>query len=484
VTDLATALAQLRAIDSNRRYNAKDFWKPYPKQLEFFKLGKTKTERLLMAGNRLGKTMAGAYETACHLTGLYPDWWEGRRWNCPVKAWAAGVSTTAVRDVSQFQLCGPPEVEDEFGTGFIPRDCFLGRPTLARGAVSGAFDTARVRHFTDGVEDGISTLQFKSYEQGRMKFQGASLDFCWPDEEPPLDIYTEMCTRFAATRGMSFMTFTPLLGMSDVVVRFLNEPSNDRAVVQMGIKDAAHMTPEMVEELLARYPIHEREARMNGEPLLGSGRVFQTDVEKIKFPIDQIIPAHWVLIWGIDFGISHPFAAVLCAWDRDEDTVYVLATYRAADELPLVHSEAIRRVCSEAPVAWPHDGHRRDPGSGAQLASLYKKLDLRMLPTHAHFTKGGFSTEAAVLDMQQRFQSGRLRVREDLGDFFEEYRMYHRKDGLLVKVRDDLLSATMKALMMLRYARPAPMGKKPQGFAVRNRPTQARPMNPWTGVPV
>lgn len=477
-------LEVLEAIDKQRQYNRKEFWKPYPKQMDFFALGKTKRERLLMAGNQLGKTMAGAFETGCHLTGLYPDWWPGRRWDRPVKAWAAGVSTTAVRDVSQAQLCGPPEVDDEFGTGFIPRDCFVGRPTLARGAVSGSYDTARVRHFTNGVEDGISTLQFKSYEQGRMKFQGTSLDFTWPDEEPPQDVYTEMCTRFSATGGMSFMTFTPLLGMSDVVLRFLEGDEPLRGFVQMGFKDAPHMTPERVAEALARYPSHERDARMNGDPLLGSGRVFTTDPAKITFPVDQYIPPHWAFLWGVDFGITHPFAAVLVAWDRENDTMYVLETYRAADELPLVHSEAIRRIAADVPVSWPHDGHRRDPGSGQQLASLYKKLDLRMLPTHAHFIGGGFSTEAAVMEIQQRLQEGRLKFREDLGDLFGEYRQYHRKDGLLVKVRDDLLSALMKAIMMKRYAKSVPLGYRARPNRQKmtaERPRQARAIDPFTG---
>ena len=487
MSDLARALASARALDAHRRYNRKEFWTPYPKQMEFFALGRDKTERLLMAGNRLGKTMAGAFETACHLTGLYPAWWPGRKWDHPVRAWAAGVSTTAVRDISQQQLCGPPEIDDEFGTGFIPRHCFVGRPTLARGAVSGSYDTARIRHFTNGVEDGVSTLQFKSYEQGRMKFQGASLDFMWFDEEPPVDIYVEGCTRFGATRGMSLMTFTPLEGMTDVVLRFIEGTSDQTAYVQMGTKDAPHVTPEIYHELVGKYPVHEREARMDGEPLLGSGRVFTTSVDNIKFPVDQYIPAHWGLIWGVDFGITHPFSAVLLAWDRDLDSVYVLYTYRAADELPLVHSEAIRAVAAEAPVAWPHDGHRRDPGSGARLASLYKKLDLKMLQTHAQFSQGGFSTEAAVLEMQQRFQKsqgpGGLQVRADLADFFEEYRMYHRKDGMLVKVRDDILSATMKALMMLRYARAVPMGARPRpDRTIANRPTQEKPFSPWTGT--
>jgi len=242
----------------------------------------------------------------------------------------------------------------------------------------------------------------------------------------------------------------------------------------------------MVEELLAQYPSHEREARMNGEPMLGSGRVFTVDETKLVFPVDQIIPPHWPVLWGIDFGITHPFAGTLIAWDRENDIVYVLETYRASDELPLVHSEALRRIGAEVPVAWPHDGHKRDPGSGAQLASLYKKLDLKMLPTHAHWLKGGISTEAAVLEIQQREQSGRIRYREDLGDILAERRQFHRKDGQLVKARDDLLSALMKALMMKRYARCVPLGYKPRPnpYDGRTRTTSGRPIDPFTGSPI
>src|SRR3954470_2168731 len=63
----------------------------YQKHLEFFRLGSKHPERLFLAANRVGKTEgAGAYETTLHLTGLYPDWWEGKRFSGPIKGWAAG----------------------------------------------------------------------------------------------------------------------------------------------------------------------------------------------------------------------------------------------------------------------------------------------------------------------------------------------------------------------------------------------------------
>ena len=473
----------------NRRFNRMEFWTPYPKQQDFFALGTKYRERLLIAGNQLGKSECGAYELACHLTGFYPPDWPGFKYVGPTSWWAAGVSTTVVRDVQQTKLCGPPGSEEEFGTGFIPKHCFAGKPTIARGAVANAYDTVQVYHHTpDGIRDGISTLQFKSYEQGRSKFQGSTLTGgVWWDEEPPADVYTEGNTRWSATNGRSFMTFTPLEGSTDVVLRFLEDTTGKLAFIKFRAEECAHMTPERIADLKAKYPRHEWEARLNGEPFMGSGRVFQTPEELITFPRSTKVLPHWALIWGIDFGITHPFAAVLMAYDRDEDVCYILSCYKAANELPLVHSQAIRSIAADVPVAWPHDGHAREKGTGEALAAQYKRFGLKMLPTHAQFPDKSLSTEAAVLEMDHRFASRRLLVREDLADFFSEYRAYHRKDGLLVKLRDDLLSATMKAIMMKRFARtgvgrPDAAPYDPSSRA-RLRPTRRPDVNPWTGRP-
>lgn len=280
----ADDLELLETLDRHQRFNHLDFWEPYPKQREFIALGAMKYERLLFAGNQIGKSDCGAYEAATHLTGLYPKDWPGRKWLRPVRLWAAGESTTVVRDVAQTKLCGPAGDKENFGTGFIPRRLFVGQPSAARGAVADAYDTVKVRHYTNGVEDGISVLLFKSYEQGRKKFQGATIDGIWWDEEPEAEIYTEGNARWSATGGMSWMTFTPLLGMSEVVKRFLHESNAYRGFLTMGLADCKHMTPERQQELLAKYPRHEWPARMNGAPMLGEGRIFLTDEAAIKCP--------------------------------------------------------------------------------------------------------------------------------------------------------------------------------------------------------
>jgi len=451
--NLADIAATLEAALERKNFRKIEFFTPYAKQVEFFELGATKRERLLMAGNQLGKTEAGAVEMVYHLTGLYPKDWKGRRWARPVKAWACGEGSTLVRDTQQKKLCGEPGVENALGTGYIPKHLFVDTPSLARG-VTDAYDTIQVRH----VSGGVSVLKFKSYEQGRKKFQGDTVDVVWLDEEPDMEIYTEAITRTNATGGMVYMTFTPLMGMSSVVMRFLNEESPDRASVTMTIEDALHISPEERAKIIASYPAHERDARTKGTPMLGSGRIFQYSDDAVSEPMIEDVPRSWVKLWGVDFGIDHPFAAVLILWDKDNDVIHVHNTLRIADQKPLQHAAAMKITGRSVKVAWPQDGNQRDKGSLDQLAAQYRGHGLAMLPHHATWPDGSVSTEAGIFEMDERFATGRLKVASHLSDFFEEFRLYHRKDGLIVKLKDDILSALRVAIMMKRFATPAVLG--------------------------
>jgi phage terminase large subunit-like protein len=184
----------------------------YPKQLEFFAAGAKYRTRVLLAGNRCGKTIAGAYETTLHLTGNYPHWWTGKRFGKAIKAVAAGDTGKTTREVVQHELLGQP---GRFGTGMIPYD-LLEKSTM-RSGVTDAVDTCYVKH----VSGGYSTLIFKSYEQRRESFQGLSLEFAWLDEESPESIFDEVLTRTATTGGLVALTFTPLQGLTPLIQRFL-----------------------------------------------------------------------------------------------------------------------------------------------------------------------------------------------------------------------------------------------------------------------
>jgi phage terminase large subunit-like protein len=213
---------QLRAIEADLRYTeARDklsAYAPYPKQREFHAAGAKHSERLFMAGNQLGKTLSGSAETAIHLTGLYPDWWQGRRWDRPILAWVAGETQETTRDKPQRELIGPPSQQDLWGTGWVPERCIAKKPSM-QGGTPDAVDTVLVKH-TSG---GLSELAFKSYGRGREKWQAASLDLAWFDEEPDFAVYIEGLTRTNATAGLVMITFTPLLGVSEVVKMFLDE---------------------------------------------------------------------------------------------------------------------------------------------------------------------------------------------------------------------------------------------------------------------
>lgn len=215
--DVERALARLtKARDRRAEQNRLAGFEPYPRQFEFYAAGAVHRERLLMAGNQVGKTYCGAMEAATHLTGRYPEWWPGRRYDRPIEMWAGSDTSETTRDTVQRNLIGPPAIRDDWGTAAIPADAI--EDVATRQGVADAIDTALIRH----VSGGLSVLGFKSYDQKRQKWQGTKKDVIWLDEEPPLDIYMEALTRTNAVEdGMLYLTFTPLLGMSEVVRMFL-----------------------------------------------------------------------------------------------------------------------------------------------------------------------------------------------------------------------------------------------------------------------
>ena len=225
-------LEQMLVVEDREKYGRFDALFPeegplrrslYRKHMEFFTVGKDYRERCFMAGNRVGKTVAGSYEVTCHLTGLYPDWWTGRVFPHPIRAWCAGKTNETTRDIIQNELLGNIAFDSQRkvvdGSGIIPKDLLgmeAGQMSWKAG-VADLVDTIRVRHKTGGW----SELGLKSYQQGRGSFEGTARHLVWFDEEPPEDVYGEALIRTATTRGLLMLTFTPLSGMSEVVQSFL-----------------------------------------------------------------------------------------------------------------------------------------------------------------------------------------------------------------------------------------------------------------------
>lgn len=425
----------------------------YPKHMEFFAAGQKERVRLLMAANRIGKTLAAGSEMTHHLRGKYPDWWPGKRFTKPVSAWAGGDTGKTVRDIVQSKLMGPPGA---IGTGLIPAADIL--KTTPKSGVPGAFDSVVVRSTY-----GESILYFKSYDQKRESFQGTEQDVIMLDEEPPLDVQNECLLRIMPTGGfqggMMMLPFTPLRGLTPLILHL-----RDVGTWEIGITwdDVPHLTEEDKAEILRDTPQHLRASRSKGVPLLGSGAIFTIPEEQITVA-PFILPRHWKHIGGLDFGIDHPFAATDVVHDPDADVLYVTKEYRVKGAAAPIHASALRAWGEWLPWAWPADGLQTEKGSGEQLAQIYRNERLNLLPEFARFPETGddneretsrVSVEAGLFDMATRMETGRWKVFSTCPQWLEEYRQYHRDEkGKIVKLMDDLISASRYAMMMVRFAK-------------------------------
>ena len=231
------------------------------------------------------------------------------------------------------------------------------------------------------------------------------------------------------------------------------EKSPDRAMVTMTIDDVPLYSDEQKKRIIASYSPHEVEARTRGVPVMGSGQIFPVAEDKIKTPYRKI-PDHWPCIAAMDFGYDHPFAAVELAHDRDTDTVYVTKTYRIKEQSVIQHAAALRPWGKDLRWAFPQDGNRHTlDGAGISLAEQYRGQGLEMMWEPAKFEDGSVSVEAGIMLMLSRMQNGTFKVFDHLDEWFEEFRLYHRRDSKVFKEHDDLLCATRYACMSLRFAR-------------------------------
>lgn len=190
----------------------------YVKHLKMFEAGLLDRERIAMGGNRVGKSFSiGGFETALHMTGLYPSWWQGHRFDSPILAWAGGTKATKVRDVNQLFLVGKIQQDRTLSGGFIP-PARIQRFTRKTG-IADAIDQIIVK----SIHGNINTLTFKSYEEGRTSFEAEAVDWIWLDEEPTRPIYDECKMRLLTTRGLILSTLTPVEGITDTIIGMLEE---------------------------------------------------------------------------------------------------------------------------------------------------------------------------------------------------------------------------------------------------------------------
>ncbi len=455
----------LNQIASLNAYNKIDSYKPYEFQKNFHhakdKKGVLANQVALICANQIGKTTAAANEVSFHSTGSYPFWWEGLRFQTAPTIIVAGKRNETTRDVCQNELFGDPFEESSLGTGSIPHK-HIGNITRKSG-VPNAFSSVMVKH----ISGKWSKIRLMAFEQGADAFMGVRSEFIWCDEEPPEPIWTQLTrSTFSRKKYKMTATFTPEEGVTKVVDGFLNHIKEGQACIRAGWVDAAHMTKEKIAHYLDKLPPHERDMRSKGIPLMGSGLIFPVSDDDIS--IDSFsIPSHWRRVCGIDFGIDHPFACVWIAFDGDTNTAYVYDCFKISGALPPMHASAIKKRDSWIPIAWPHDGINRDKSSGVPLADVYRAEGLNLMvkkfsnPPSGDKKEGegGNGVEVGLYSIHTAMVEGRFKVFSHLRDWFEEKGMYHRKDGKIIDVREDIMSATRYAYQSERHARTKPVIK-------------------------
>jgi len=443
----AVALAEaLKVVREHKRKHKFYYFTPYPWQLQFYGAGHTAKQRFLMAANRVGKSYSACYELACHLTGKYPDWWNGIKFHRPISAWALGVTGEQMRDVLQKELFGVLTGRIFDGAYITPEEIrsivpAAGTPRLAKDVY--------VYH----QSGGYSCLSFKSYSQGQAPLMGSSIDFALIDEEPTdPEIYPQVLTRTATGNdgrgGYVVLTATPENGMTELVSQFMESLKPGQYLQNVTWDDAPHLDEDTKSQLLAAIPEYQREMRSKGIPILGEGMVYPVAEEAIKCDPFEI-PNHFRVCAAIDFGIAHPTAVAWVAYDADRDIVYLYDAYKRAGEIPAVHSAVIRAKGAAIPLLYPHDGDNRDKGSGNTMAGLYREAGLNVVGKFSN-PDGSIFVEPGLMEILERMRTGRFKVFADIKDVFNEFRRYHRKQGKVVKEFDDLLDAVRYAALSVQ----------------------------------
>lgn len=489
--------SDLDALKRRAQFRALGGYDPYPFQVHFHRRKSGKwvnghfepsvppapaRQILLSAGNQAGKTEGGGSDVAIHATGEYPEWWDFAEYpNMTEKLreypliWCGGSNNDKVRDIGQAALCGDPNDPEAWGTGWIPKERLEGR--VLKAGVKNAFDLLTVRH----KAGFLVTIGFKSYDSSLLDWAGEAVALIWLDEEPPQHIYSQCLARTTASGGTIAMTFTPEKGATEVVSGFMTNLKPGQAMLLVGLDDAmhedgrTHLVKEVRDQLETAYMPHERDMRIRGLPVLGSGAVYSLAIETIickPFPILESMPRLCALDFGSG-GKNHPTAAVWLVFDLDSNTCWVYDCYKSWATEPSVHAQAVRSRGEWIPVAWPHDGHRKEAYATDGVAREYRAMGLRLLGTHATNEDGSTVIEPGLFKIYRAMLEGRFFVFPHLIAWQEEFRMYHRDEGgTIVDLKDDLMSATRIGYLMKRYAIPA-------GEQNRRRPTIATGTNDY-----
>jgi hypothetical protein len=457
-------MAQEYRATHRREFVDEAYW--YVWQKEFF--ATPAGQVMLLAGNRSGKTMCAGYQTALDLTGEYPDWWPGYRFQHAPNFMIAGVDNIQLKLVLQQELFGDVTTHPTTGKKMLSGNWVhqdeIGRITWNKVTADLAQSVEVWGKY------GMAMCSLRSYSQSKtghksLSFAGTSLDGLWVDECPPDDLIGQFVVRTLTGNynqgGRIRYTMTPELGKTQLVSKFMEDRGDNQALVgPISWDECPHLTPKAQAAALEGIPEHEWEMRKMGIPIFGEGLVF-SNISERALRVDpvtedgrRITDLPWLrYLRAIDIGINHPTAVVWLAFDAEIDCIYLLKSYAQKDQAAAIHASAANSYLDFAPCVFPHDVDHRDKGSGKTMRRYYADAGLTNTLDFKN-PDGTIFVEPGIQELYDRMRSGRFKVLDIPENqlFFREMRQYHRENGKIVPIDDDVISAVRYgAIMIPRY---------------------------------
>ena len=438
-------LAEKRERDELSRYNTGD--KIHFKQLDFHKC--KKRIRWVFGGNRTGKTECGAVEVVWMARGIHP-YRENRK---NTEGWVVSLSRDVQREVAQRKIL--KYLSEEWIEDIVMNS---GRADCPE---TGVIDCITVRN----VFGGLSRIWFKSCEMGRAKFQGASLDYVWFDEEPPEDIFDECMMRVVDKKGDIFATMTPLLGRTFVYDRiYLNPGHDDRVWYEfMSWKDNPFLDEEELASIRASLSEEELNMREHGRFSSLKGLVYSEFDENVHVIDPFSVPPDWQNSLSIDPGLNNPLSCHWYAVDYDGN-VYAVAEHFAAGKDVGWHAEEISRISDE--IGW----HRGSDGriyslidSAANQKTLaYPKSVTELFCEHGIFVNPRVDKDlfTGIARVKEYFKKNKLFVFRGCVNLIRELKGYRWGAGDVPTKRDDHCLDELRYFVMSRPRTDAPKGTK------------------------
>lgn len=316
--------------DKLRNYNTTII---HQKQMEFHRC--LKRNKWVFGGNRSGKTECGAVETVWLARGIHPY-----RENKPRDGWVVSLSQQVQRDVAQSKILhylNPDWIADIV--------MLSGRKDSPE---NGVIDYILIKN----IFGSFSKIGFKSCDQGREKFQGASLDFVWFDEEPPFDVYLECRMRVLDKEGLIFGTMTPLKGLTWVYDKIYLNEAKDKEIwyIEMEWADNPYLSKDEIDALTSTLSAEELDSRRFGKFCAAGGLVYKEFDPSIHVIEPFSVPLEWYDNISIDPGLHNPLSAHWYAVDYDGN-IYVIAEHYEAEQTLEHHADCIKKKCAQ--LNWP-----------------------------------------------------------------------------------------------------------------------------------